>query len=153
MKETYELMPWYTKLVILIRRETEGKKAEQIIKEGLAVAVEYAVYQKSGKVNQPSDIKNFTKIRYPSKKAAAYRQGVERLKNKKIIKTDGMLDFGQIELDQKIILINQTNEYPASFLFSHHRRRVLEPVICRRRPISSVPGGGIAGNSRKKGRI
>jgi|GEM_PF-539032 hypothetical protein len=108
MKETYELMPWYTKLVILIRRETEGKKAEQIIKEGLAVAVEYAVYQKSGKVNQPSDIKNFTKIRYPSKKAAAYRQGVERLKNKKIIKTDGMLDFGQIELDQKNYL-NKSN--------------------------------------------
>lgn len=36
------------------------------------------------------------------------------------------------------------------FFFPHHCRRVLEPVICRRSSISSVSGGGIAGNFRKK---
>ncbi len=72
----------------------ENLKSE-VISEGLAVAVEYAVY-KSGHKNSPSKIEDFTEIRYSSDNGERYRDGVTYLKKKGIITEKGELDFEKL---------------------------------------------------------
>lgn len=66
--------------------------AETAIKEGLAVAVEYAVYQHTKKY---VDIETFMKTRYSSEQAAIYRLGVNYLREQTIIE-DGKLNFDKL---------------------------------------------------------
>ncbi len=70
------------------------ESAQTAIQEGLAVAVEYAVYQHEKKMS--IDIETFMKTRYPSEEAAIYRLGVKYLREQKIITEDGKLDFSKI---------------------------------------------------------
>lgn len=64
------------------------------IKEGLAVAVEYTVYQKEK--NICINLSDFMQTRYTSEQAAMYKLGVEFLIQEGIINKDGKLDFSKI---------------------------------------------------------
>lgn len=86
----------------LIGEKFFSNKSDEIneetkIKEGLAVAVEYAVYKEIGHKNSPSNIEDFANTRYSSDKAKMYRDGVTYLKNKNIITTEGKLDFEKLD--------------------------------------------------------
>jgi len=81
---------------IFMKQFVKIKEKRQIISEGLAVAVEYAVYKSSHK-NLPSKIEDFTKIRYSSDNGEMYRDGVTYLKKKGIITTEGKLDFDKLD--------------------------------------------------------
>lgn len=76
----------------------EDKKiyVETPLKEGLAVAVEYAVYNNSLQ-NCTTDIISFAKTRYASDKDNVYVNGVKCLKGLGVIKDNGELDFEKLE--------------------------------------------------------
>lgn len=70
------------------------------IQEGLAVAVEYSIYKRSGTAIPTSGILDFVKMRYIKKhgvNAANYELGVKYLKGLGIIKDNGELDFEKLK--------------------------------------------------------
>lgn len=80
--------------------QDKDRHAIKAIEEGLAVAVEYAVYQKEK--NICIDLSEYMKIRYINpngKKAELYQLGVDFLRKKEIIDKDGKLNFSKIFKD------------------------------------------------------
>lgn len=81
-------------------KDIKKHNAETAIREGLAVAVEYAVYQKEKENgNKLSDISDFVQRRYVNrngKLAAMYKLGVDFLITEGIINNEGKLDFSKI---------------------------------------------------------
>lgn len=70
------------------------------IQEGLAVAVEYSIYKRSGTAIPTSGILDFVKMRYIKEhgvNAANYELGVKYLKGLGIIKDNGELDFEKLK--------------------------------------------------------
>lgn len=70
------------------------ESAKTAITEGLAVAVEYAVYQHEKKMCV--EIEDFMDTRYRSEQAAVYRLGINYLRQQKIITENGKLDFDEL---------------------------------------------------------
>lgn len=84
-------------LSVKIKASNE-KEATTAISEGLAIAVEYAVYQKENG-NEDTNISEFVQRRYidtNGKQAAMYKLGVDFLIKEGIINKDGKLDFSKI---------------------------------------------------------
>lgn len=77
-------------------------RATKAIEEGLAVAAEYAVYQKEKKIC--ISLSDFMQIRYIDSngmKAALYKLGVDFLMKKGIINNKGELNFKEIYFDRE----------------------------------------------------
>ncbi|MCC8149545.1 hypothetical protein [Akkermansia sp.] len=95
---------YYSEFIKKISTKIEHEKnistpeANTAASEGLAVAVEYAVYQKENG-NKHANISEFVQCRYVNtngKQAAMYKLGVEFLIQEGIINKEGKLDFSKI---------------------------------------------------------